>query len=128
MPTKQEEVFEGLAKEVCDSAIEGYNGIFIWNQWIKELFSLMGKQDQVKLLPWQGELKDMPTGVLFLELSPIYLSNRLKVRKQSLIYQFLISKYMVIVVTICLMPIILQKSLKIYLKLFHVKPKMKKSF
>jgi len=29
MPTKQEEVFEGLAKEVCDSAIEGYNGIFI---------------------------------------------------------------------------------------------------
>ena len=29
MHTKQEEVFEGLAKEVCDSAIEGYNGIFI---------------------------------------------------------------------------------------------------
>ena len=63
MPTKQEEVFEGLAKEVCDSAIEGYNGIFILNQWIKELFSLMGKQDQVKLLPWLGGLKDMPTGV-----------------------------------------------------------------
>jgi len=40
MPTKQEEVFEGLAKEVCDSAIEGYNGILFKINELRNYFRL----------------------------------------------------------------------------------------